>query len=97
MTERLELIKKQNDFEAMVLKESATMQDIAWVESHGLEFPELRIELQPQRFYPHGTMLAHVVGYVGEISPKQLESDEYKSRGMRPGDIIGRAVSNTVR
>ena len=64
------------------------MQDIAWVESHGLEYPELRIELQPQRFYPHGTMLAHVLGYVGEISPKQLEQEEYSSRGLRPGDII---------
>lgn len=90
VTERLNLIKKQNEFEALVLKESATMQDIAWVESHGLEFPELRIELQPQRFYPLGTTLAHVLGYVGEISPKQLESEEYKAKGFRPGDIIGK-------
>jgi len=90
VTERLNLIKKQNEFEMLVLKESATMQDIAWVESHGLEFPELRIELQPQRFYPLGAILAHVLGYVGEISPKQLEAEEYKSRGFRPGDIIGK-------
>src|SRR4051812_41676788 len=52
VVERLNLIKKQNDFEAMVLKENASMQDISWVESHLLEFPELRVELQPQRFYP---------------------------------------------
>ena len=90
VVERLNLIKKQNEFEMLVLKESATMQDIAWVESHSLEFPELRIELQPQRYYPHGTMLAHVLGYVGEISPKQLEAEPYRSRGMRPGDIIGK-------
>ena len=88
--ERINLIKKQNEFETLVLKENATMQDIAWVESHSLEYPELRIELQPQRFYPHGTILAHVLGYVGEISPKQLESEEYISRGLRPGDIIGK-------
>lgn len=90
VVERLNLIKKQNEFETLVLKESATMQDIAWVESHGLEFPELRVELQPQRFYPYGTTLAHVLGYVGEISPKQLESETYKSKGFRPGDIIGK-------
>lgn len=90
VTERLNLIKKQNEFEALVLKESATMADIAWVESHGLEFPELRIELQPQRFYPLGTTLAHVLGYVGEISPKQLESEVYQAKGFRPGDIIGK-------
>ena len=66
------------------------MQDISWVESHSLEFPELRIELQPQRFYPLGTNLAHVLGYVGEISPKQLEAPEWKEKGLRPGDIIGK-------
>ncbi len=88
--ERLNLIKKQNDFETMVLKENVTMQDISWVESHSLEFPELRVELQPQRFYPHGTRLAHVLGYVGEISPKQLESPEWIEKGLRAGDIIGK-------
>lgn len=90
VVERLDLIKKQNEFETMVLKENATIQDIAWVESHSLEFPELRVENQPQRFYPHGTQLAHVLGYVGEISPKQLESDEWKDKGLKPGDIIGK-------
>jgi penicillin-binding protein 2 len=90
VVERLNLIKKQNDFETMVLKENVNMQDIAWVESHSLEFPELRVELQPQRFYPLGTTLAHVLGYVGEISPRQLEEDEFKDKGFRPGDIIGK-------
>ena len=90
VVERLNLIKKQNDFESMVLKENVDMGDISWVESHSLEFPELRVELQPQRFYPLGTSLAHVLGYVGEISPKQLEEDEYKEKGFKPGDIIGK-------
>lgn len=90
VVERLDLIKKQNEFEAMVLKENATMQDIAWVESHSLEYPELRVELQPQRHYPLGTVLAHVLGYVGEISPNQLEKAEYRDKGLRPGDIIGK-------
>jgi len=90
VVERLNFIKKQPEFETMVLKENATIQDIAWVESHTLEYPELRIELQPQRIYPLGTILAHVLGYVGEISPKQLESEEYKAKGFRPGDIIGK-------
>lgn len=90
VVERLDLIKKQNDFETMVLKENADMHDISWVESHSLEYPELRIELQPQRFYPLGTTLAHVLGYVGEISPAQLEKGDFKDRGLRPGDIIGK-------
>ncbi|MBA2378993.1 MAG: hypothetical protein H0V76_05405, partial [Blastocatellia bacterium] len=88
VVERLNAIKKQNDFETLVLKDNASMQDIAWVESHALEYPELRIELQPQRFYPHGHYIAHVLGYVGEISPAQLESERWT--GLRAGDIIGK-------
>ena len=90
LIERINFIKKQPEFETLVLKENATIQDITWVKSHELEYPELRIELQPQRFYPHGTTLAHVLGYVGEISPKQLEKPEIKAKGFRPGDIVGK-------
>ncbi len=90
LNDRLSLIKKQPEFESMVLKENATIQDISWVESHTLEYPELQIELQPQRYYPHGKTLSHVLGYVGEISPKQLEKPEVKEKGFRPGDIIGK-------
>jgi len=88
--ERLNLIKKQNEFETMVLKENATIQDIVWVEAHSMEYPELRVELQPQRVYPHKEILAHVLGYVGEISPKELEKPEVKAKGFRPGDIVGK-------
>ena len=90
VVERLALIKKQNEFEAMVLKENATMQDIVWVESHTQEYPELRVELQPQRYYPLGTVLAQVLGYVGEISPKQLDDPETKAKGLKAGDIVGK-------
>ncbi len=89
VNERLDYIKAQPGFETMVLKENASIQDIIWVESHSLEFPELRVELQPQRFYPLGKTLAHVLGYVGEISPKQLEKEEFKDK-YHPGDIIGK-------
>src|SRR5215813_12856607 len=76
-------------FESIAIKENATPGDIAWVEAHRLEFPELRVEQQPQRRYPADGMLAHVLGYVGEISPDQLKSQPYKDKGYKPGDLIG--------
>lgn len=88
--DRLNIIKKRPEFETMVLKENATQEDIIWVESRQLEYPELRVELQPQRNYPYGSVLAHVLGYVGEINPKQLEKPEYQMKGFRPGAIIGK-------
>jgi penicillin-binding protein 2 len=88
--ERLNYIKSQREFDTLVLKENASIQDITWVEAHTLEYPELRVELQPQRFYPHKEILAHVLGYVGEISPKELEKPEVQAKGLRAGDIVGK-------
>ncbi|MBC7910483.1 MAG: penicillin-binding protein 2 [Pyrinomonadaceae bacterium] len=86
---RFQEIESQPAFESIRIKENATTSDIAWVEAHALEFPELRVERQPQRRYPENGTLAHVLGYVGEISPKQLEQPKYKDKGYKPGDIIG--------
>src|SRR5689334_23231502 len=76
-------------FESILVKQDASPGDIAWVEAHNLEYPELRVEQQPQRSYPANGSLAHVVGYVGEISPEQLKQQVYKDKGLKPGDIIG--------
>src|SRR6185503_2746532 len=81
LRERFEEIKLQPAFESIRLKEEATPADIAWVEAHKLEFPELRVEQQPQRRYPANGTLAHVLGYVGEISPEQLKNSSYQGKG----------------
>src|SRR5690242_10167298 len=89
LSDRFEMVKSMPAFESISVKQDATPGDIAWVESHNLEFPELRVEQQPQRTYPANGSLAHVVGYVGEISPEQLKQQVYKDKGLKPGDIIG--------
>lgn len=87
LRERFDQLKSQPAFESILIKEGASQADIAWVDAHQLELPALRVEQTPQRRYPENGMLAHVLGYVGEISPEQLNKPEYK--GYRPGDIIG--------
>ena len=89
LREYFELVKTMPAFESIQVKQDATPGDIAWVESHNLEFPELRVEQQPQRRYPTNGSLAHVLGYVGEISPDQLKQQGAKDKGLKPGDIIG--------
>ena len=89
LREYFDMVKTMPAFESILVKQDATQGDIAWVEAHNLEFPELRVEQQPQRTYPANGSLAHVVGYVGEISPEQLKQQTYKDRGLKPGDIIG--------
>jgi penicillin-binding protein 2 len=91
LKERFDLVKSLPAFESLKVKEGATPGDIAWVESHILEYPELRVEQQPQRKYPANGSLAHVLGYVGEISPEQLKQQSYKDKGLKPGDTIGQS------
>ncbi|HKV35039.1 MAG TPA: penicillin-binding protein 2 [Pyrinomonadaceae bacterium] len=89
LTERFDMVKSMPAFESILVKQDASPGDIAWVESHNFEYPELRVEQQPQRTYPANGSLAHVVGYVGEISPEQLKQQVSKDKGLKPGDIIG--------
>jgi penicillin-binding protein 2 len=89
LRERFDQVKSQPAFESILIKEGATQADIAWVDAHQLELPALRVEQTPQRRYPENGMLAHVLGYVQEISPEQLEEPRYKEKHYKPGDIIG--------
>ena len=44
--------------------------------------------VEAKRSYPYGTAFAHVLGYVGEASPEELEQSEDESLAM--GDQIGK-------
>lgn len=90
LKERFREIRTNPAYESILIKENATIADIAWIEAHSLEFPLLHIEERPQRHYPENGLLAHVLGYVGEISSKQLDLPEYKNKGFKPGDVIGK-------
>ena len=96
LRERFDQVKLQPAFESILIKEGATQAEIAWVDAHQLEFPALRVEQIPQRRYPANGMLAHVLGYVGEISPEQLKQSDYHDKGYRPGDIVGQEGLESV-
>src|SRR5437660_2102871 len=89
LRERFDQLKSQPAFESILIKEDASPVDIAWVDAHQLEFPALRVEQTPERRYPPNGLLAHVLGYVQEISPEQLDEPRYKEKHYKPGDIVG--------
>src|SRR3954452_21898978 len=52
-------------------------------------FPGVSVERTYVRDYKDGSLAAHVLGLVGQVSPHQLTRPAY--RGLRPGDGIGQA------
>lgn len=86
---RLEKFKSAPSFQQIVIKERISMNEIAFIEAHQLEHPEVRHRAEPRRYYPHGPLAAHLVGYVGEISEDQLRNNEIPD--AKPGEIVGKA------
>lgn len=54
------------------------------------------VEVDYQRRYLYGDALAHVVGYIGELSADELSSDYYKTRNYGLGDRVGRMGAEEV-
>src|SRR5262245_28897086 len=69
----------------ILVKQNASLRDRSWVAAHELEHPEITIEQQPQRIYKYGKLASHLLGYIGQISPKQLEMQSFKDGGYKAG------------
>ena len=85
---RVHRFKSEPKYVPIKIKDELTPADLAFVDSHRDFFPEMvKIEAQ-QRLYPQNGMLAHVIGYTGEISEEELDSPEYGK--YERGSIIGK-------
>ncbi len=75
-------------FKPIVIKENLTFEDLAMIEARKLELPELILQSEPKRFYPFGSLAAHVIGYLQELSPEEMKKQIYGER--RLGDLVGK-------
>jgi penicillin-binding protein 2 len=73
-----------------VILADASFDIVSVLEEHRVEFPGLIIQSSPKRFYPESTAVAAFVGYVGEITENELNSPEYRERGYKAGQQIGK-------
>ena len=69
------------------VKDGLTLREAALIESHRLDFPGVMIQAELQRNYPAGMAAGHMTGYVGEVSPDQLEREN--SSDLHQGSIVG--------
>jgi penicillin-binding protein 2 len=70
------------------IKSDISMDEVAKIEANRIYLPGVTIQIEPKRNYPYGKMIAHMLGYVSEISDEELKNKALK--GYSPGDNIGR-------
>lgn len=74
-------------FQEVLLKRDLNFEEVAAIETHQWDLPGVSLRITPRRSYPHGPLLAHLTGYVGEVGPEDLERDP----SYRMGDMVGKS------
>ncbi len=75
-------------FKPIVIKENLSLEEVAMIEARKLELPELILQSEPKRFYPFGSLAAHIIGYLQELSPEEMKKDIFRERPL--GDLVGK-------
>src|SRR5262249_25471204 len=88
LTDKVRRLASHPNYEPIVLKEELSRSELAFVDSHSDFFPEIA-KVQAQRsVYPQNGMMAHVIGYTGEISEAELDDPAFAK--YEPGAVIGK-------
>jgi len=88
LKQEIDAAKAMPKFQPIVIKPEASPSDIAYIESHRADIPVIEMLMVHRRRYPHGDLLASAIGYVGEVSPEQIEASDSKTE---TGDTVGKA------
>ena len=76
-------------YQPIYLKDDITPDELAFIESHRNELPELDTIMAHRRLYPRGGFMAHLIGYVGEVSEEMLNQPQFEF--YNPGDVVGKS------
>ena len=76
-------------YRPIYLKEDITQDEEAFIEAHRTELPELDTIMAYRRLYPRKGFLAHLIGYVGEVSEDMLNQPQWEFNN--PGDVVGKS------
>jgi len=69
-------LKQHRPYDGIPLKAHLTPEQVALIESDKFLLPGVTVQSRFERNYPHGALLAHVIGYVGKINEEDLRKDE---------------------
>ena len=63
-------------YKPIPLKQDLTPDEQAYIEAHSDELPELELIDEERRLYPRNGFMAHLIGYVGEVSEDMLQTPQ---------------------
>jgi len=86
--EKLRDARKSNPFSAVTVARDLSFEQVSVVEFNREALSGFTVQVEAKRSYPYGTAFAHVLGYVGEASPEELEKSEDELLAM--GDMVGK-------
>lgn len=78
--------KRVKQFEPLILIPDLSFDQLALIDANKLRWPGLEIQVRPRRQYRYGMLLAHVLGYVAEVSEDEME----KNPDLALGDYVGK-------
>jgi penicillin-binding protein 2 len=84
---RIRKFSSMPQYRPIFLKEDITPDELAFIEAHKNELPELDTIMDHRRLYPRNGFMAHVIGYVGEVSDDMLNLPQFEL--YNPGDVVG--------
>jgi penicillin-binding protein 2 len=76
-------------YQPVVVFGDATFETVARLEEHRAVLPGLVVQSEPKRLYPAGKAVAHLVGYVSEVTESDLTANRFPGAGL--GSIVGKA------
>ncbi len=76
-------------YQPIYLKDDITQDEEAFIEAHRNELPELETIMAHRRLYPRKGFMAHLIGYVGEVSEQMLNQPQFEL--YNPGDVVGKS------
>lgn len=87
LLQALEAARSAPPFKPALVAPDLTLAQVGRFEAKRLEHPEFEIDVRHLRLYRHGPRTAHLLGYLGEASPQDIERTE----GLyAPGDLVGK-------
>jgi penicillin-binding protein 2 len=85
--QRIRRVSSMPQYQPMFLKEDITPDELAFIAAHKNELPELETIMAHRRLYPRNGFMAHLIGYVGEVTEDMLNQPQFEL--YSPGDVVG--------